>query len=288
MSEVKRSDKELLTENRNRGVWLVKVPKFISDRWEGCNANDEVGRLKISKRSGSKPVVSFTLDDKIIQERSEDSSSNGGANGTEKKSGSTNKAIPKQHKFLVQNVDYLTLGVFSHVTGNAEENIPDRVSLEGRVVKRAECRPYSDAVYMNVKKDAIMKAIEPTRKTKQLDRAVNSYKPVSNHAANIAHEKRKKEEGKKSRDDKEKVMEKLFQLFEKHQYYNIKDLQRETRQPITHLKMILKEVCNYNLKNPHKNMWELKPEYRHYKNDDEGEDDPEGGKNGDESSDDSD
>jgi hypothetical protein len=27
----------------------------------------------------------------------------------------------------------------------------------------------------------------------------------------------------------------------------------------------LKEVCNYNLKNPHKNMWELKPEYRHYK-----------------------
>lgn len=32
-----------------------------------------------------------------------------------------------------------------------------------------------------------------------------------------------------------------------------------------YLKEILKEVCNYNLKNPHKNMWELKPEYRHYK-----------------------
>ena len=29
-------------------------------------------------------------------------------------------------------------------------------------------------------------------------------------------------EGKKMRDDKEKVMEKLFSLFEKHQYYNIK------------------------------------------------------------------
>jgi transcription initiation factor TFIIF subunit beta len=27
----------------------------------------------------------------------------------------------------------------------------------------------------------------------------------------------------------------------------------------------LNEVCHYNVKNPHKNMWELKPEYRHYK-----------------------
>lgn len=34
-----------------------------------------------------------------------------------------------------------------------------------------------------------------------------------------------------------------------------------------YLKEILNEVCNYNLKNPHRNMWELKPEYRHYKDD---------------------
>ena len=31
-----------------------------------------------------------------------------------------------------------------------------------------------------------------------------------------------------------------------------------------YLKEILKEICNYNAKNPHKNMWELKPEFRHY------------------------
>ena len=48
-------------------------------------------------------------------------------------------------------------------------------------------------------------------------------------------------------------------------FYNIKDLVRETNQPVTYLKSILNEVCNYNVKNPHKNMWELKPEYRHYK-----------------------
>lgn len=76
---------------------------------------------------------------------------------------------------------------------------------------------------------------------------------------------KKKAEGKKARDDKDAVLEMLFSAFEKHQYYNIKDLVKITKQPITYLKEILKEVCNYNLKNPHKNMWELKPEYRHYK-----------------------
>ena len=45
-------------------------------------------------------------------------------------------------------------------------------------------------------------------------------------------DERRKAEGKKARDDKDKVMEMLFAAFEKHQYYNIKDLQKLTRQPI--------------------------------------------------------
>nr|ACO14574.1 Transcription initiation factor IIF subunit beta [Caligus clemensi] len=254
----KISDKDLFTENRKRGVWLVKVPKYISDRWEKAPDNEVVGKLRIVKRARAKPDVSFSLDDKIVAKRE----------GTPESKTSTNQAIPKQHKFIVSNVMAQTLGVFSRLTSSASEG-PDRVSLEGRVVKKAECRPISDKTYMSVKREAILKAIEPTRQTVQLDRAVNHYKPISNHAANIEHARRKKEEGKKSRDDKEKVMERLFALFEKHQYYNIKDLVRETRQPITHLKEVLKGVCNYNLKNPHKNMWELKPEYRHYKVDEE-------------------
>lgn len=65
--------------------------------------------------------------------------------------------------------------------------------------------------------------------------------------------------------DKSQVLDMLFNAFEKHQYYNIKDLVKFTNQPISYLKEILKEVCEYNMKNPHKNMWELKKEYRHYK-----------------------
>ena len=59
------------------------------------------------------------------------------------------------------------------------------------------------------------------------------------------------------------VQEKLFAAFEKHQYYNIKDLIKITRQPVSYLKEILNELCKYNVREPHKNTWELKPEYRH-------------------------
>ena len=118
---------------------------------------------------------------------------------------------------------------------------------------------------MKMKHKSFEAAIQPKKTTVQLSTPVNAYKPIANHAGNILHEKMKKSEGKKSRDDKERVLEILFGLFEKHQYYNIKDLAKGTRQPITYLKEILNEVCLYNVKNPHKNMWELRPEYRHYK-----------------------
>ena len=107
-------------------------------------------------------------------------------------------------------------------------------------------------------------------KLSTLELVLHSYRPVSNHAWNIAHEKLKKTEGKRMRDDKDKVQEILFALFEKHQFYNIKDLAQETRQPMSYLREILNEVCVYSVKPPHRNMWELKPEYRHYKTEEEG------------------
>lgn len=42
----------------------------------------------------------------------------------------------------------------------------------------------------------------------------------------IEYQEKKKAEGKKARDDKDAVLNMLFAAFEKHQYYNIKDLQK--------------------------------------------------------------
>ncbi|XP_075219556.1 general transcription factor IIF subunit 2-like [Lycorma delicatula] len=245
-------DRDLDLSNAGRGVWLVKVPKYIASRWEKAPGNLEVGKLKISKNPGHKAQVSLNISESVM---------------CLKEPGEEN--IPRDYRLDVSLVTRQALGVFSHFTpnSNADSIVPEseKLCLEGKIVQKLDCRPYADSCYMKLKLESIKKASLPVRQVKQLDRIVQNYKPVSDHKHNIEYEERKKSEGKKARDDKEVVLEMLFAAFEKHQYYNIKDLVKKTRQPIVYLKEILKEVCNYNLKNPHKNMWELKPEYRHYK-----------------------
>lgn len=143
--------------------------------------------------------------------------------------------------------------------------------MEGRIVQKLETRPLADSAYMKMKIERIKKTCEPVKKAIALQKTISNYKPVSDHKHNIEYRQMKKAEGKKARDDKEIVLNMLFSAFEKHQYYNIKDLVKITRQPIGYLKEILKEVCDYSNKNPHKNMWELKKEYRHYKTDEKKE-----------------
>lgn len=254
--EKKSSEKDLDLEQRNRGVWLVKVPTYIAQRWEAAaDPNQTVAKLTIERVPGKKPIVSLKLDDKMTSPMPD-----------AKWSTTTKGEIPKDHKFVINPVNMQHLAVLSNTRG-AGVSGGDKLAVEGRVIQRAECRATDDRLYMKLKTEAILRPAQTARKTQFTGLVMNNYKPVADHAFNKQYEKARKEMGKKSRDDKHVVTDKLFQLFEKHQYYSFTDLVKETRQPAPYLKEILNEYCKYNLKNPHKNMWELKPEYRHYKSD---------------------
>ena len=43
----------------------------------------------------------------------------------------------------------------------------------------------ANASYMKLKRDCLIKAAQPTRIVKQLDRVVQSYKPISDHKHNV-------------------------------------------------------------------------------------------------------
>lgn len=49
MSKDIHIDRDLDLSNANRGVWLVKVPKYVAERWEKAPGDMEVGKLKITK-----------------------------------------------------------------------------------------------------------------------------------------------------------------------------------------------------------------------------------------------
>jgi len=291
VKEKKVSDKDVDLTNQKRDVWLVKVPKYIADRWESSDSGTNVGTICIKPRTagGGGPDVKFKLSESVAKERTPATGSDNQPKSSFHVWSTTDQEIPSDYKLEFLKPQVLAtqhLAVLSQTTipdltpkddDDAEKAAPavsKKLSVEGKVSCRAECKTITSDLYMRVKREALLKPTQTARKVQKINKLVKTYKPVANHANNIAYQKKLKKEGKHTREDKSTVMEILFHLFEKHQYYNIKDLVRETRQPITYLKTILNEVCRYNVKNPHKNMWELKPEFRHYKKDD---DDEEGG-----------
>uniref|UniRef100_A0A3P8QLU3 General transcription factor IIF subunit 2 n=1 Tax=Astatotilapia calliptera TaxID=8154 RepID=A0A3P8QLU3_ASTCA len=239
MSE--KMEVDLTGVKQSKGVWLVKVPKYLSQQWDKAAEKGECGCVHIS----------FYLSDELIALDAV------GENDA-------SLEVPKDHPFTMHPVGGQTMAVFITVF------VVDEISLEGMVVHRAECRPVVTDSYMKLKKLQIKESIKPQRLSQQLERAVTTiFKPVANHDFNMEYEKKKKTEGKMVRAERQLVLDMLFSAFEKHQYYNIKALVDITKQPVTYLKEIMREIGTYNSKGVHKSTWELKPEYRHYQSDEE-------------------
>uniref|UniRef100_A0A665ULZ4 General transcription factor IIF subunit 2 n=1 Tax=Echeneis naucrates TaxID=173247 RepID=A0A665ULZ4_ECHNA len=245
-----KTEVNLTGVKQSKGVWLVKVPKYLSQQWDKASEKGEVGKITI--RKVFRYVVCFSLNADLS------------AVGTVgEKDGSLQ--VPRDHPFTMHTVAGQTMAVFS-------QSNTDEISLEGMVVHRAECRPVVNDNYMKLKKLQIERSTKPQRLSQQLEKAVtNIFKPVANHDFNVEYEKKKKLEGKMVRAERQVVLDMVFSAFEKHQYYNIKDLVDITRQPVTYLKEIMREIGTYNSKGAHKSTWELKPEYRHYQSAEEEE-----------------
>lgn len=223
------------TSNK-KDVWLVKIPKYLANSWKVAPDRAELGKLHIPNTDSKEPI-------KFIRNQ---------------KTGPTD--LPSEHHLTLRPLDSQRMFILSQTES-------EKISFEGDVKQRGELRPTGDTSYMNLKTLSIKEAAKPNRVTQILDKAVASYKPRS--AIKLALDadlRKKKDESKKMiREDKEIVQGRLFSAFEKQQYYNIKDLVSITNQSIPYLKEILKEICNYCSNGAHKNMWELKPEYRHYR-----------------------
>jgi len=69
--EKKVSDKDVDLSTQKRDVWLVKVPKYIADRWESEDGGTPVGKISIKpgQPGSGGPEVLFKLSENISKER---------------------------------------------------------------------------------------------------------------------------------------------------------------------------------------------------------------------------
>uniref|UniRef100_A0AAQ4RJ62 General transcription factor IIF subunit 2 n=1 Tax=Gasterosteus aculeatus aculeatus TaxID=481459 RepID=A0AAQ4RJ62_GASAC len=116
---------------QSKGVWLVKVPKYLSEQWDKAPEKGEVGKITIGKKLG-KTEVSFSLNEELTAR-----------SGVGENDASTQ--VPREHPFTMHTAGGQTMAVFSQGNG-------DEIRLEGMVVHRAECRPVVNDDYMRLKK----------------------------------------------------------------------------------------------------------------------------------------
>ncbi|KAA0195200.1 hypothetical protein HAZT_HAZT003587 [Hyalella azteca] len=202
-------ERTLDVSNVGQEVWLVKVPKFIRESWSANSGDHEVGRLRVVKHPGQRaPTITFSMNEALV---------------------AANK-LPREHKFISHDIKQC----LGKLEGGPADGAAGQynISFEGQVVRKYECQPVMDDNYLKLKLETKRAAATPARQAIAIERPANVYKPKSFHPHKVAQERQKESEGKKAREDKDKVLEVLFNAFEKHQYYNIKDLQKITRQPI--------------------------------------------------------
>uniref|UniRef100_F1LA52 General transcription factor IIF subunit 2 n=1 Tax=Ascaris suum TaxID=6253 RepID=F1LA52_ASCSU len=281
----KRFSDRVDCEMARRGVWLVKVPRYLSDVWEK-HAGHDVGTLIIKPANGKTDIIFKSTPGLCGPSESESTSPEASSSMSQPSSSGlphvrsnpilpvgrkkpTGSEIPGEYTFVIADVKSQSLNVLSEdKTGLNEdaEICSGRLAFEGRVIKRADCRPPQTVDYLHMKINQIEKSSIPKRQLKQIDKAEVKFKPVAIHTETLARERQKKEGAKTVRGDKDVVRQAIFHAFEKHQYYRLIDLQKLTNQPPGFVKEILTEIAMYNTTPPHKSMWELKPEYRNYGN----------------------
>ena len=228
------------TSQASRQVWLVKMPKHLANTLQSAEPMQEIGRIKINKKDKNCPQISFNLSKEMARSQMIDDKEN-------------IRLVAIEHNFHISEVYSQTMSIFFH---NEDTNV---VSIEGTVQQKGEFCPIVSPNYINLSKERLKRKTEPLRKVQRLDRTVTVFQP-----ADVPKTKKKQSPIKKFKKDRETVRNMLFELFENHQYYYMRDLERLTQQPVYYLKEVLREMCIYNTKNPHQYMWELRPEFRHY------------------------
>lgn len=114
-------------------LWLVKVPKYVADKWDSAPGCLEVGKIKVTNTAGKRPEISLNLSEAVLCLDDE-----------------KNEPIPKSFKLDVSHFTGQTMGVLSEqrmpYNPDALVQESDKLAVQGKISQKLECRPIGDKV----------------------------------------------------------------------------------------------------------------------------------------------
>ncbi|RPA85249.1 transcription initiation factor IIF, beta subunit [Ascobolus immersus RN42] len=277
------------------GVWLVKVPNWLMERWNEIDDDEEIQIGTIRVRSGGEDATKLRLSltdvpaNEGLPKNFDMNVTNMAVENTfiftekdlpgfETKPKPDGPEIPARliyqqrrereaaaKKAAGQNPD----GRFQPY---ARKSIPKRTALVGTVRHECSIVPIESAHYRNFMTERANRFLEPKFKTRRLEEneVVNNLASGSlgrivptafDNWIQPTADKRKPQDQKAARMPKNELIDALFACFREYPYWPIKALKERLNQPEAYLKSTLEEIANLRKSGKFALKWCLKPEY---------------------------
>lgn len=278
-------------------VWLVRLPKFLMEKWKDVESNSgkELGKVRIDKSSagsGNQPwkvklvlndtqeaagipheydiaLVKQVVDNTFVFSEKDMPKYDKQTAVAPKPKPATPAPSQKPNKFNRFN--------FKERYTPYVKTIPKRTALVGTVCHECMVTPsLTDKGYSNVVRK---------RKRQQDDPALTKVtllsEPPGVTSGTFSQSLRGKQsmfmraqkkdpkasaEGKATRMPRNDLLDLLFRLFEEFDYWSLKGLKDRTKQPEVYLKEVLETMAVLIKKGPYAMRYSLKPEYKQMKN----------------------
>ncbi|WAR60951.1 hypothetical protein PtB15_13B202 [Puccinia triticina] len=259
-------------------TWLVKIPKFLSERWlqqaQLSGPRTELGVMRVYEEDHTgKRKIELLLED---------------VPGL--------APVPKQYKLDVRNAATTNLYVFDELSKPepvASTSKPDpvestsinkfdkprrvrpkvarRPKLSGTIAHECQVSPVLDDNYRAVMRARQQKASQPKRTIQRVNQdigtlnrmasGVTTHAQASKFAAFTRSVTKSQGTEKFTRMPRTELIDALFASFLRYDYWATKTLRAQVKQPEAYLKEVLSEIATLLKAGPYNGHWVLKPQY---------------------------
>lgn len=252
---------EVALEEANQECWLVKIAPSVWKAWESLEKGDSVGNLVV------RTVRKRKADGTIVEEKT--MSVKTGGMETKFKGGAKAK-LPDYELSGKRDIEDM-LAFTRPPTGET-----GGTAIAATIKRQYLMQPEMGNSYTNLVKRRLVSNTMKERTTEEVGMA-EVHKAAREtmarkgtafdaefHRAQQAKLEAKGELNKGSREKLEpkELRSRLFEMFSKKPVYMFKELNKELQQSEKYLKEALAEIARMHTSGPHRNHWELLPEYK--------------------------
>ncbi|KAH9481083.1 Transcription initiation factor IIF subunit beta [Psilocybe cubensis] len=292
-------DEHLMLNQGSGAVWIVKVPKFLMERWSAVNAEDvHLATIRLYQLpDGKQRVVLFlppNRDPSIPPSSQPPPPENPNRPTFDPSAYTTYTALGSEPDcyeldLVIEDVQNQVVvaerpkdastSAFSSSSQPTPPNSRARTTiLTGKIKNEFNMRPALTATYRKQMRERHRKANTPARQIRMIDEAgvpggrggVNRLSSgvgvgSGNAFGDLIRTKPKPAKGafeRMARMPRNQLLDALFSLFRESPRWSIKPLRDKTQQPEVYLKEVLQEIAMLHKSGEYNGLWELKDVFK--------------------------